>query len=479
MRRVIVAAMFLFAALPAHSSFGAVRPLPESVEVRALAGREAGNLRLLVRVPLSVIRDIQFPVKRDTDYLDLSAIQTILPAAARYWIQGCFEVYENRERITDIEIAKTRISPFSDDSFRSFESALAHFSEAPPGNNVNLIWNQAWLDIDFHYSLEPGQSVIALEPKVASLAAHVTTQIQYVADRSTREFVFDGNPGLIYLEPRFSDVAIQFIEHGFSNVVRSPDLALFIFCLVLPFRRLRDVRLLALVFAAAITTGLIAPAFGSFARSVWLRPLVETASALLILFVAVANILKAHSPGRIMLAASGGILYGISAFTGLAGKLQFSGTYRQTGSFAYWLGLLLAAEFALGILLPAILILLRPNTKRLELIVVSGLAADTALGWLQESWLQLRKLPWRMPVLDVSFIALLLQILAILLFVGGCYWFLKGWWASPLPLGEVGAQSAPGEGRNYGKHLPSPAAFFEASRYRARAPRRPTLPKGE
>src|SRR5215472_11002664 len=81
---VIVVATFSLSALPAD---GAVRPFPESVEVRALANREARNLRLLVRVPLSVIRDIPFPVKRDTDYLDLSALQTILPAAARYWIQ--------------------------------------------------------------------------------------------------------------------------------------------------------------------------------------------------------------------------------------------------------------------------------------------------------------------------------------------------------------------------------------------------------
>ena len=428
MRPVIVVAMFLLSTLP---GYGAVRPLPESVEVRALAQREDRNLRLLVRVPLSVIRDIPFPVKRDTDYLDLSAIQTILPAAARYWIQGCFEVYENRERITDIEIAKTRISPFSDESFRSFESALAHFSEAPSGNNVNLIWNQAWLDIDFHYSLERGQGVIAIEPKPANLALHVTTQIQYVADnRSTRDFVFDGNPGLIYLEPRLSDVATQFIEHGFSYVVRNPDLALFIFCLVLPFRRFRDVRLLAFVFAAGISAGLIAPAFGLFVQSVWLRPLVETASALLILLVAVANILESHPAGRIILAASGGILYGISAFSSLADKLQFSGTYRQIGSFAYSLGLLLAAEFALGVLIPSVLILFRANARRLELIVVSGLAADTALGWLQESWLQLRKLPWRMPVLDAASFAFLLQILAILVLGGGSYWFLKGWWAS-------------------------------------------------
>src|SRR5262245_59935581 len=100
------------------TTYAADRPLPESVELRVLIKQEPGNLRVLVRAPLSVIRNTSFPLKDDIGHLDLNAVQIVLPSAARYWIQRCLQVYENHEHITDIEIAKARISPFSDDSFQ-------------------------------------------------------------------------------------------------------------------------------------------------------------------------------------------------------------------------------------------------------------------------------------------------------------------------------------------------------------------------
>src|SRR5215475_11370796 len=193
--------------LAAH---GADRPLPESVDLRVLLKQEPGDLRVLVRAPLSVIRDASFPVKDDIGHIDLNAVEIVLPNAARYWIQRCLQVYENHERITDIEIVKARISPYSDDSFQSFENAWSYLSETRNNNDVNVLWDQAWLDIDFKYSTE-GNGQLTIIPDVANLGVHVTTQLQYVgADQSAHQFAFDGNPGLIYLTPRRLDIGEQF-----------------------------------------------------------------------------------------------------------------------------------------------------------------------------------------------------------------------------------------------------------------------------
>lgn len=420
---VLLALIFLpFAAL------GANRPLPESVDIRVLAKQEANDLRLLVRVPLSVVRDIQFPVRGEIGYLDLSAVQMVLQGASRYWIQGCFDVYEGGEQITDIEIVKARISPFSDESFASVNTAMAHFSEPVLGNDVNVIWNQTWLDIYFTYPLDGRQRSLAVLPKVAHLGARVSTEMQYTAPgKPTRRFAFDGNPGSIYLEPRTVDVAKQFLQHGISFVAWNADLLLFIFCLVLPVRRLHNIRAMAVIFAVSLTVGLLTPALGFFPRSVGIRPLIETISALAILVAAVMNIGQVYSHSRTVLAAIAGLVYGISSYSDLGDKIQFSGIYSQSASVAYWLGLVLAAELGIGLLIPVLRGLFKTSTRRLELIVVSGLAADAAFGWLQDRWLQLRKVPWQMPALNADFFALILQFLAVVVLAGGFLWFLRGW----------------------------------------------------
>ena len=70
------------------------RPTPEVVNVKAFARLEGRQLELLVRVPLAAVKDVQFPTRGDAGYLDLDAVKSMLPGAARYWIAGNFEVLD-------------------------------------------------------------------------------------------------------------------------------------------------------------------------------------------------------------------------------------------------------------------------------------------------------------------------------------------------------------------------------------------------
>jgi hypothetical protein len=422
--------LFLLCLLIPLASYGANRPLPESVELRVLAKQEPGDLRVLVRAPLSVIRDASFPVKDDIGHIDLNAVEIILPNAARYWIQRCLQVGENHERITDIEIVKARISPLSDGSFQSFESASSYFSQTRTDKDVNVLWDQAWLDIDFKYSTE-GSGSLTILPDVANLGVHVTTQLQYVGSgQATHKFAFDGNPGLIYLTPDRLDIAGQFLGHGVALISKSADVALFIFCLVLPFRRMREVRYIAITFAASLSVGLALPAFDLLPSAIWLSPLLAALSALVVLIAGLMNIGGIYPSWRAILTAAAGLIFGVSAWFDFAARRQFAGEHLQIAPLAYWAGLMIATQFGLVLLIPLLAGLFKATQRRLELIVVSCLAADAALGWLEERWAQLREVPWHFPILDAGFFSLLLGILAFVTLSSGIFWFFRQWWAS-------------------------------------------------
>src|SRR5947207_2192644 len=91
-RRAAVACASLLLIAPFASA--ANRSLPETVNVKAFATLDGDRVELLVRVPLAAVKDIQFPTRGDAGYLDLDAVKSMLPGAARYWIASCFEIFD-------------------------------------------------------------------------------------------------------------------------------------------------------------------------------------------------------------------------------------------------------------------------------------------------------------------------------------------------------------------------------------------------
>src|SRR5580704_16908309 len=204
------------------------RPTPEIVNIKAFARLEGRQLELLVRVPLAAVKDIQFPTRGAAGYLDLDAVKSMLPGAARYWIASGFEALDRGVPLPRPEAAETRISISSDRSFDSYQDALARFRAPDLAADENVFWEQVWLDIRFLYSVRSDRPVIAIEPKVAGLGVRVTTDLSYVEpDGGVRAFAFEGDPGVIYLDPRWTDAGKQFLARGVRFVLRSADFLLF------------------------------------------------------------------------------------------------------------------------------------------------------------------------------------------------------------------------------------------------------------
>ena len=72
--------------------------VPNDVTVLAFVKPEEQRLRLLVRVPLEAMRDIEFP-QRGPGYLDLTRAEPWLRDAASMWIAENVELYEDETRL--------------------------------------------------------------------------------------------------------------------------------------------------------------------------------------------------------------------------------------------------------------------------------------------------------------------------------------------------------------------------------------------
>ena len=110
------------------------------------------QLQLLVRVPLAAMNEVDFP-KRGPGYLDLAHADAALRNAASLWIADNVEIYEGDVRLADPRIADVRISLPSDRSFGSYDSALAHVTGPRLPDDMELYWNQQFLDVLFVYTI--------------------------------------------------------------------------------------------------------------------------------------------------------------------------------------------------------------------------------------------------------------------------------------------------------------------------------------
>ena len=220
-RRLAFACALFFVAAPIVFSAG--RAIPEDVNVKIFAKPQGNQLELLVRVPLAAVKDIQMPTRGDAGYLDLAAIKSMLPGAARYWIANCLEVSANGA-ILKPDVSAARISASADQSFNSYSSAAANLAAPDMPASSDVFWDQVWFDIQFTYPLSSESPDIAIRPAFASLGVHVNTDVQYVpSDGSAREFSFEGDPGVVHLSATWADAVGQFLRHGAVLVFTSAD----------------------------------------------------------------------------------------------------------------------------------------------------------------------------------------------------------------------------------------------------------------
>jgi hypothetical protein len=441
--RLLLGAALLF--LPC---FARAHDIPNDVTVQMFVKPQGGHVFLLVRVPLKAMRDIRFP-QRGPGYLDLERAGALLPGAAKLWIAGFFEMYEGDTLLSNPQVVATRISLPSDFSFSSYESALAHVTGPALRDTTDVYWDQTLLDVLFDTSIQSDRSRFSIQPRFGRLGLRVTTVLRFVpTGGEVRAFEFDGDPGLVRLDPQWYQAALNFVHRGFLHILDGTDHLLFLFCLVIPFRRLRALIPVVTAFTVAHSITLIASAYNFAPDFLWFPPLIEVLIAASIVYMALENIVGAGSVQRRWMIAFGfGLVHGFGFSFALRQSLQFAGTHLLTSLLSFNAGVELGQLLVLILLLPVLQLFFRyAVAERMGTIILSAMVAHTAWHWMLDRGSVLRQFRFARPALDATLLAMLLRWLMLFLALGGMLWLVRmasrRWAARPAPAGTEPADRA-------------------------------------
>jgi HupE/UreJ protein len=404
--------------------------IPNEVSIHAFIRPEGQRLRLVVRVPLVAMRDMDYPKKGslNSGLLDLSKAERTLRDAATLWVADDIEMYEEATRLAYPVVAQVRAALPADRSFESYDAAIAHLTGAPLPDDTEFLWTQGMLDILFEYPIHSDQARFSIRPKLERLGLRTNTSLRFLAqDGTTRAFDFANNPGLVRLDPRWTQAVSEFIARGFSHALDSLDPLLFLFCLVVPFRRLDAVVAIVASFAVGHSITLIASAYGYAPDQLWFPSLIGTLVATSILYTALENIVAPKLERRWLLTFGFGLIQGFGFSLGLRQVLQFAGSHGLTAVFAFNAGIELALLLVLLLLIPALDALFRfVVAERLGAIILSALAAHTAWHWMIDRGEVLRQYRFEWPVLDVVFWIAAMRWAMLGVIAAGLYWLIFG-----------------------------------------------------
>ena len=387
------------------------------------------TLRLLVRVPLTAMRDINFPSKTGGGYLDIPRTAALLPDASTLWVSDFIEVYENDTRLPKPHVARTQLSLESDRSFSSYDGALAHVAAAPLPEDTNVVWNQTSLDVLFEYPIESDQSRFSVNPSGWwRLGLRVLTVLRFLPPSGVvRAFEFQEAPDLVRLDPRWYQAALNFVHLGFLHILEGTDHLLFLFCLVIPFRKFRSLIPIITSFTVAHSITLIASAYNLAPDALWFPPLIETLIAISIVYMALENIVGASTVHRRWMIAFGfGLVHGFGFSFALRQTLQFAGSHLLASLLSFNVGVELGQLLVLVLLIPMLEGLFRyAVAERMGTIILSAIVAHTAWHWMIERGEVLAKFRFQWPVFDAAFVASLLHWLMAIVALAGLVWLVS------------------------------------------------------
>jgi len=426
--------------------------IPNDVTIQIFVKPEGQRLRLLVRVPLAAMRDMDYPRRgaKNSGLLDVARAESTLRDAATLWVADSLDVFEEDTKLAYPRVADVRASLESDRSFATYDEALAHLTGPRLADDTELVWTQGLLDVLFEYAIQSDRSRFSIDPKFARLGLRTVTVVRFdPPGGAERAFELVGDPGLVRLDPRWHQAAWQFVKLGFEHILDGTDHLLFLFCLVIPFRRVRPLIAVVTSFTVAHSITLFASAFNLAPDALWFPPLIETLIAASILYMALENIVfyageAPPSPGRLapsrsprpqalganvkrrwLITFGFGLVHGFGFSFALRQTLQFAGSHLLTSLFGFNAGVELGQLLVLAIILPALALLFRYGVaERIGTIILSALVAHTSWHWLTERYQVLRQYRITWPAIDATFLVTAMRWAMVLVAMAGAYWLI-------------------------------------------------------
>jgi hypothetical protein len=420
--------------------------IPDDVIVHAFLKPDGQRVRLLLRLPLAAARDVDVPT-RGRGFLDIARADQALRDAATVWVARSVRLYEDadgagrpegrplQERrslqggrpLEQPRLVAAMVSLPSDQSFRSYDTALAHVTGPRLPDSTELYWEQGVLDVLLEYPIASDGSRFAIDPGLRRLGQRVTIALRLLTpDGRERAFELHDDPGLVRLDPRWHEAAFTFVRAGFWHILDGADHLLFLFCLVIPLRRIRTLVGVVTAFTVAHSVTLIASASDAAPGGLWFPPLVETLIAASIVYMALENIVGVKVSRRWAVAFGFGLVHGFGFSFALRDTLQFAGSHLLTSLLAFNLGVELGQLLVLALAVPALALLFRYGVaERAGTIILSAFVAHTGWHWFTDRLAALRQFP--PPAIDLAFVAAATWWLTLLAAAGAAAWFGAAW----------------------------------------------------
>ncbi|MDR1990985.1 MAG: HupE/UreJ family protein [Acidobacteriaceae bacterium] len=399
--------------------------IPNDVTIQAFLKPEGTRLRLLIRVPLIAMRDMTWPFKAP-DVLDLATADSELRNAATLWVGDEVKLFEDNQPLGPYTVANIRASEATDTSFESYDRALALVTGPRLPDDTTLSIKDGFLDVLFEYPIQNEHARFSIDPHWGRLGQRAITVVRLVLPNDTvRAFELEGDPGLIRLDPEWYQAAWRFVVLGIEHILSGIDHLLFLFCLVIPFRRPRQLLVVVSAFTVGHSITLIASAFGLAPDMLWFPPFIEMMIAASIVYMALENIVGANLHRRWIITLAFGLVHGFGFSFALRQTLQFAGTHLLLSLLSFNVGVEIGQIAVLALILPALALLFaRVVPERLGTIILSALVAHTGWHWMTERGALLMQYQFTMPEMTPAFFANVLRVLMVVVAASGVWWLV-------------------------------------------------------
>jgi hypothetical protein len=372
---------------------------------------EPSEVHLVVRVPLHVLKSIKFPVSGRE--IDLTAADIAIQKALTQ-LGNEITIWENNRPLVPSG-ATGRLSLPSDRSFERYADAVAHVArQVAPGTSIYV--DQGYLDAHLSYAIASPNSRFMIQTLVApEFKNYLKLAIRYLPLRENgRAMMITSRSGRVALNPSWYQAATGFVALGIMHILSGIDHLLFLLCLLIPVRRLREILKIVTAFTVGHSITLLGSVYDFAPAGEWFPPLVETLIAVSIVYMALENILGVDLRHRWLIALLFGLVHGFGFAYGLKESLQFAGRHLLISLFSFNVGIEIGQILVLIVMLPALAIVMRHVLLgRVGMIVLSAIVAHVAWHWMIERGDVLWKVEW--PQLDGAGLAVLARWVAGLL----------------------------------------------------------------
>lgn len=426
MLRVISAVLMLLVAVVVPTGVTADE-IPQRVAVQAFVKADGSRLNLLMRVPMDALVEAQFPLRGEVGFVIFSQAVDAMESAANNEILQAIQLFEGDEMLQSASLEAVRISLPSDRSFVDYESALANVHAAPLPDSMDLYYRQGFLDIHASYAVRSADSRFSVDARLAGLGVETTTVLRYiVASGEERTFSFIGNPGLVYMDPRWYQAVFNFIVLGFDHILEGTDHLLFLFCLLIPLRRISALIPVITSFTIAHSITLIASALGWVPSTIWFPALIETLIALSIVYMACENIIGVKQQHRWVVTFCFGLVHGFGFSFLLTESMQFAGSHLVMSLLAFNVGVEIGQVLVVLLAVPVVHLLFKyALPEKAGVILLSAIVGHWAWHWMQERWTNLSAYDLSLPAFGPQFFGGLVQWLALMALSGGVLWLMN------------------------------------------------------